>query len=432
MNPNNNKVAVGILAAVMIGPCGMTPSVLPFGFAGVAAIGPAPLHAAEKNIKREISDLVDSVLSAEDEAVRHEYIKKLRTYPPEEVGSCWLELLNDTGRLGLKVRIIDQMSEYNDKRFVMPLAQYLISPHNPIRKSAARALKKIGDDRLYPVILGMVNSDTPVHRIYFIEAMNYLYDRRFFPSLINLLRDDNKSVRIYVLNCLKENRITESLVMMRGAALGDKNDEVRIAAIDAIGALRDGNALGVLHAVLSDKNRDVRCESARVLSLFSSPASVVPISYRLLVEDDNEIKELMIGTLAALRQAGDIRGLEKIMLNDGNSALRIRSAYVLGFSGSLQALMALRRGLADDDYRVRAEVCNSLGNYRNRLALASLFEVLEKRDLVYVRSAALYSIKRINDKSSLMGLFDLYTREGDPIFKEMLRDAIREYIKRFI
>ena len=68
----------------------------------------------------------------------------------------------------------------------------------------------------------------------------------------------------------------------------------------------------------------------------------------------------------------------------------------------------------------------------NRQSLASLFDVLEKEEQVYVKSAALYSIKRINDKSSLMGLFDLFTRENDPIFRELLHNAIQEYIRRYI
>lgn len=390
------------------------------------------LSAAERVSARDMHGLIDSIMEEPDAAKRQDLVKKLRAFPAEEVGSRWLVLLDGAVRVSTTVRIIDGMSEFMDRRFVQPLARHLISPHYAIRKSAARALKKTGDDRLYPVILGMVNSRNPVHRIYFIEAMNYLYDNRFYPSLTGLLRDDNKSIRIYVLNCLKENKITESLGQIRNAALSDRNDEVRIAAIEALGVMRDGNALGVLHSTLNDKNRDVRCESAKSIGRINSMASVNPLSLRLLTEDDNEIKELLLETLAGLNRVGDVRGLEKVLRTDRNQGLRVKSAYVLGFSASQQAFAALREGLKDADFRVRAEVCNSLGNFRNRQAIAVLFEVLEKEDQVYVKSAALYSIKRINDRSSLMGFFDFYNRERDPIFHEMLRNAIREYIKRYI
>jgi len=352
--------------------------------------------------------------------------------PSGEVAAYWLDRLDGAYRTAEKVRVIEEMSEYADKRFVLPLANYLVNPHQALRKAAGRSLKKIGDDRLYPVILNMVNSETPVHRIYFIEAMNYLYDQRFYPLLAGLMRDENKSIRIYVINCMKENRIAESLGVIRGSALSDKNDEVRIAAIEAIGALRDGNGLSVLHVTLNDRNRDVRCESARSIRLIGSLASVNPLSYRLLPEEDDEIKDIMLETLSVMRRVGDVRGLEKILTTDGNLTLRIKAGYALSFSGSLQGQAALQQGLRDKDYRVRAEACNSLGYYRNRQALASLFEMLAAEKNFYIKTAALNSMRRINDKSSLMGLFDLYTVERDPLFKELLRDAVREYIKRFI
>jgi HEAT repeat protein len=432
MNRYRKTVIIILAAALVLGP-----SLRALFFTGHGLCRALPgagmtLSAAEKVPVRDIKGLIHDVLNENDDTKKNELIKKLRAFPAEEVGSCWLELLDGAVRVGTTVRIIDGMSEFMDKRFVQPLARYLISPHYAIRKSAARALKKTGDDRLFPVILGMVNSSNPVHRIYFIEAMNYLYDQRFYPSLTGLLRDENKSIRIYVLNCLKENRITESLGNIRNAAMSDRNDEVRIAAIDAIGVMRDGNGLSVLHVTLNDKNRDIRCESVKSISRINSAASVNPLSLRLFLEDDNEIKDIAIEALSGLRRTGDTRGLEKILQTDRNQGLRVKSAYVLGFSGSQQAFAALREGLKDPDFRVRAEVCNSLGSFRNRQALEILFEVLDKEEQVYVKSAALYSIKRINDKSSLLGLFDRYNRENDPIFREMLREAIREYIKRYI
>jgi HEAT repeat protein len=430
MNRKKSTILIFSLSVLVAGFPGLAAMVSPGG--ALASLLQGGLFAAEKSPAREISALVNSILDETDDAKKQELVKKLRAYPPAEVGDCWLEKLNDAVRASTTVRIIDNMSEYSDRRFVIPLANLLVSSHYAVRKSAARALKKIGDDRLFPVILKMVNSPTPVHKIYFIEAMNYLFDQRFYPSLTGLLREENKSIRIYVLNCLKENRITESLGLIRGAAMSDKNDEVRIAAIEAIGVMHDGNGLNVLHVTMNDKNRDVRCESVKSISLINSAASVNPLSLRLLVEDDNEIKDLMIDALSSMKRVGDVRGLEKIVSSDSNLGLRIKSAYVLGLSGSQQAFSALQLALKDTDFRVRAEACNSIGNFRTRQALASLFEILEKNDQVYVKSAALYSIRRINEKSSLMGLFDLYTKEKDPIFREMLQDAIRDYIKRYI
>lgn len=407
----------------------LAPLLLLYAPGGMA---PPSLAAAEGFSSREMKGLIDRFMEETDGKKRQELVQLLRSYPEDEVGTRWLELLDGAVRVSTTVRVIDGMAEFADRRFVPPLARLLVSPHYAIRKSAARTLKKTGDDRLYPVILGMVNSRNPVHRIYFIEAMNYLYDRRFYQSLTGLLRDDNKSIRIYVINCLKENRITESLGYIRAAAMNDGNDEVRIAAIEAIGDLRDGIGLGVLHATLNDENRDVRCESVRSIGRINSFASVNALSLRMAQEDENEIKEMILDILAGLARVGDVRGIEKVLRTDAQQGLRIKAAHVLGFSASPLALAALRDGIGDTDFRVRAEVCNSLGNFRNRQSLAVLLEVLGKEDHVYVKSAALYSIRRINDRKSLIDLFDFYTEEKDPIFRELLRITIREYIGRYI
>jgi HEAT repeat protein len=390
------------------------------------------LYSAEKDPKEQIFEIMRGLLLEQNKQKKSELADRLGLYPYEDVGECWVDMLEKASRPDMILEIIDYLYAYNDKRFVMPIANQLVSPYIAVRKTAGQILKKIGDDRLYPIILKMADSANPVHRIYFLEAMNFLYDRRFFASLSNMLRDENKSVRIYVLNCLKENRVVESLPLIRNAALSDKNDQVRIVAIEVLGAFRDAGAAPALHMILYDRNREIRLESVRSLSRIGAAATFRYLCLRLWDEDDLEIKENLVESLAAIKRVGDIRGLEKILLTDGNEGLRIKSAYVLGFSGSHAALSALLQGLKDADYRVRAEICNSLANYRNKLALAGLIEALARDETVYVKSASLYAIKRMNDRSSVSVLFDLYVGEKDPVLKEMLREVVRDCLKRYL
>jgi HEAT repeat protein len=390
------------------------------------------LYSAEKDPKEEIFEIMRGILREQSKVKKAELANRLGLYPYEDVSECWVDLLEKASQPDMILEIINYLSAYNDKRFVMPIANQLVSPYIAVRKTAGQILKRMGDDRLYPVILKIADSANPVHRIYFIEAMNFLYDRRFFASLTNMLRDENKSVRIYVLNCLKENRVAESLPLIRNAALSDKNDQVRIIAIEVLGAFRDVGAAPALHMILYDRNREIRLESVRSLSRIGAATTVHYLSLRLLAEDDLEIKERLVESLAALKRVGDIRGLEKILLTDGNEGLKIKSAYVLGFSGGQAALSALLQGLKDSDYRVRAEICNSLGNFRNKLALAGLLEALARDETTYVKSASLYAIKRMNDRSSVSALFDLYVGERDPVLKEMLREVVRDCIKRYL
>jgi len=49
---------------------------------------------------------------------------------------------------------------------------------------------------------------------------------------------------------------------------------------------------------------------------------------------------------------------------------------------------------------------------------------------LYVRLAALYSLSKIGDRSSMLPLFDQYAVETDPVFREKLRFAVRGFMAR--
>jgi len=276
----------------------------------------------------------------------------------------------------------------------------------------------------------MADSSNPVFRIYFIEAMNFLYDMRFHVSLLKLINDQNKSVRIYAINCIEKNRIIDALHLLRNRALTDENDEVKIAAIKTLGNFMDSKSLYVLLRTVSDNNREIRFATVKALYAIGSRKSAQSLSLLLLREEDDAIKGLILDTLIKLRSYGDIRALEKILLKDENFRLRVKSAYFFGYTRDNRAVKILLKGLEDPDFRVRAEVCSSLGNYRNSLVLSSLLDIIKADSKRYVRSSALYSIKKMYNKKLLLHLFDQYSIEKDIIFKFMLENVIRGFIKR--
>ena len=382
--------------------------------------------------KNKISGIVNDILSESDNKRINVYIKQLNIYPRRDIVNCWLEELERASSYRKKGKILSHLSAYNDRRVVLPVAKYLISRYQFVRLNAAKSLKKMGDDRLYPIVLKMAKSSNPVHKIYFIEAMNYLYDRRFYFALSRMMNDPNKSVRIYVLNCVVKNNIKEAVHFVRKAAQGDANNEVRIAAIKALGGFNDRSSAYLVHKTLNDSNRGIRRESAKALLKIGSPVSVNALSSRLMLERDDEIKGLLLEALIKIKRSGNVRNLEKVFTTDRNIRLKIKTAYLLGLAGSQLAATILMNGLKDNDYRVKAEICNSLGNYRNRQVLSSLLNVLKNESKRYVKSAALFSIKRINDRSAVVVLFDIYTKEKDPIFRNILKNIIREYIDIYL
>ncbi|MCU0847574.1 MAG: HEAT repeat domain-containing protein [Spirochaetes bacterium] len=356
----------------------------------------------------------------------------LKFYPQKELVQPCLEILRESDSYILKRDLIEFMAELRDRSVVLPIAKELTSPHQPVRISAAMALRKNGDDRMYPVILAMAGHENPVHRIYFIEAMNYLYDKRFYSHLVEMMRDENKSIRIYVINCFRKNQLMEAAGIIRNAGAGDRNDEVRISAIEAMGEMKDNGASYVLVKALNERNRDLRLAAARAFIQIGSYGAAEPLSSRLMVEDDPEIKDSILDGLMNFKRGGDLRGVEKVLASDSDYRRRVKSAYILGAIRDQRAVGVIYNGLSDSDYKVRAELCDALGNYKSRQTINRLLEIIEKDPITYVRTAALYSIKTMLDRQTLVSLFDIYSMEREPLFRDILGNLIRDYIRRHI
>jgi HEAT repeat protein len=386
---------------------------------------------AKQEEARTIRELSREIVS-DDEEDSLKAVRQLKTHAGEDMLPLWVHLLEKAELARTKIEIIEHLSVAYDRRLVVPLAKELSSPYGDVRRSAARVLKNYSDDRIYPYILSLSSSPNPVYRIYFIEAMNFLYDRRFYDLLIGMSRDANKSVRIYVLNCLRSNNLTESVPIVRNMALGDANDEVKANAIDVIGHFQDRGALYVLLKTLNEPNRDIRLITAKTLLRLNMANAAMPLSQRLMVETENDVKDMIMESLIRVKNAGNISGLARVLHSDGNDALRIKSAFALGAVREMRAVPVLLQGAGDRSFKVRAEVANSLGMYKSAESIAQLLEMTEKDDDIYVRSAALYSLKRINDRKSAVSLFDIYSRERDTVFRELLRTVIRDFMNRYL
>lgn len=383
-----------------------------------------------KNKPQGLVSRFSSIILSNDDAGKKEIaIKALRLYPHRETTPYCIEILKKTGSFLIKKEIIDYLASAHDRQAVPLVINELENPFYTVRESAALTLKKIGDDRMFPFILRMMANPNPVYKIYALEAIYYLYDLRFYSHLIDMLKDENKSIRYYVLKCIEVNKLKEALPFVRNSALGDTSWEVRIKAIQILEYLADNASMQVLLNCLRDANREVRYYSSKALYKLQFRASAMPLSLSLFAESDDEIKEYIINTMIAINDAGGYKGIRKILLQDENYRIRILASYALGRIKSNWSSSILLEGKSDKSKEVRAEICNSLGFYYDNNILKELIAFVNNDPETYVRSAALFSIKKIGMKAAILPLFDRYTAEIDPIFKEQIRFVLRALIR---
>lgn len=365
-------------------------------------------------------------LDDDDYDVRKRIISALRLYPVEEYADVWTVFLKSTEDPGIEIELIELLGSIEKNPFIVPLSEKLLVPRAEVRQKAAMVLKKIGDDKVLPVILSLGNSSIPINRIYFLEALNYLYDQRFQKTVINLLGDENKSVRIYALECVLKNEIKEALPQIRNIVKNDENLEVRKRGIRLIVFFKDTQSGNVIASLLQSDDRDLRLEALKGLGELKYSAASGDISKLLIKEKDEEIKTRALDTLAQFRKQGELEGIEYIIKNDPSPALRIMAAWVLGeMKEDAKVIDILEASLTDSDYRVRGEICNSLGNFRKGRSSEILLKQIETDTSRYVRTSALYSLVRINDSKNLVKLFDIFYTEQDMVFRMLLHDVIR-------
>ncbi|PKL16470.1 MAG: hypothetical protein CVV49_16045 [Spirochaetae bacterium HGW-Spirochaetae-5] len=377
--------------------------------------------------------LKDEYLDDDDEEMRERIITALKEYPIHEHSATWIEILKSEKNRKIEINLIELLSSSKSPAFTVPIAEKLLVPRSEVREKAAVMLKKSGDDRMLPVILSLGQSKNPIDRIYFLEALNYIYDVRFQKLAISMLQDENKSVRIYAIKCVNYNEVKEALPSLRKLAAKDDNSETRKMAILSLVSFKDNSSGSMLTGILKDPDIEIRMEAVKALRDLKYYSSAERISDMLTSENSREIKQIILDTIISFKKAGSISGLKHIIQNDSDPKMRIKAVYAAGVSlDESRSVDLLKDALSDEDYRVRGEACSALGSFKRKGVSEILINQIKTDKSRYVRSAALYSIVKINDADNIVKLFDIYSYEEDMVFKEILRDIIRTGIQKRI
>lgn len=342
------------------------------------------------------------------------------------------DILHSVRSITVQQMVIEILSDMRDKKVLPIIIEFLPSPFFSVRESVILALKKNGDDRMYPYIICLAKSDEVIERIYALEALYHLYDNRFYEIILRLLQDANKSVRYFALDCVVHNEIITALPYVRTIASGDDNEEVRVKAINVLSALHDKAAYYIFVRSLSDYSDLVRDAAVDALSTFQSKETTLYLSRQLLTEREIYIKRKIIKALITATNAGDIRGLQHLVHNEENSSLRIYAVFALGAIRDERTIPLIVESLKDVDFRVRAEAAAALSQFKGKHAVIPLLECYSKESDLYVKTAIIFSLKKICDVGSLHKLFVFYTQEKDLVLKMIISNTIQHILTRNI
>lgn len=307
-----------------------------------------------------------------------------------------------------------------------------------VRQGAADRLGKIGPPAV-PLLLEALKDKNPEVRIL---ACSALMKARPDPgaainALVKLLKDDQPDVRRaaawelglanFTFGLEEDADETKNTVDALRSVLGDKDQNVRIAAIDALASLgrKAGPAGDDLVEVLRDKDPRIRIAAARTLLRISreTRSLVLPVLLELLgdTNPDSPVSQRAFGTLREEEAEGPTVPRLIEILRSPEVEIRRRAAYYLGDIGpeAMSAVLPLLELLSDPDPTVRFRAAQALAAVdpdSTEPAIPVLQESVVNPDLAFpLRSRAvelLVALDSGSEAETVPGLIDaLHAKE---------------------
>ncbi|HOY68119.1 MAG TPA: HEAT repeat domain-containing protein [Candidatus Ozemobacteraceae bacterium] len=352
-----------------------------------------------------VEPLMKKLLKEEDAGTRRLILKSLSQIEDANPGSAakidkkalqpiLLNLLegHDTAEYGHLVRIA---AAVKDPAYIKELLAALESPEADIADIAFRGLLALGKDVVRPALDAIGRMAPPV----IVRIMELLEK---IPS-----PDAPKALSLFCRN--PEDAVRQALARTLGAVpsdaaftalkelLGDADEVVRRNAVVSLRSMLtyDG-AISALIGCFKDINGHVRREAAFSLRGAASPQVVEPLMNLLLTDPYGDVREAAASVLAARKDPEITRKLLELLDSD-NSRIRETITKTIWQCGSALAVDSLIHKLADKEWRVVVNACQSLENMKDLKSIFPLKELL-KHDDWQIRIAALSALRAFRSK----------------------------------
>ena len=248
----------------------------------------------------------------------------------------------------------------DELRFDITLKDLLNSKNAPIRKRAALAAGRIGDERAIFALVNLLNKDKDTQvRAKAAFALGEIESLKAADAILETLQNTKEA------------------------------DEVRARAVEAAGKIAAANAkdekaknLGkaILNLLQSEDNRGKLQNREAVLLgitaiLRAKPEQGEAVAAKFLTNTDARIRADAANTLSRLRAKNAGEKLRRMLLSDDDPIARANAARALGAAEEKEAFdILLAKALSDEDLRVRVSAVRSLGNLKDKQAADKLLD----------------------------------------------------------
>jgi HEAT repeat protein len=210
----------------------------------------------------------------------------------------------------------------------------------------------------------------------------------------------------------------EGFFEQQASALRDPDPEIRLAAVEALGGLREERCTELLFSVLGDAEGKIRKSAIASLLGFDQDEKVIPLLIRAL---DGENPKRRAGAGEALICFGRRSVYPMLtMMNQFGKQVKKSIIDLLAEISDPRATPALLATLNDENEDVQVAAIEALGKIRDDRALEPLIEAL-RRDHPLVAFSAVKALERIGNPRAVEPLIKVLSK---PILQRVALEAL--------
>ncbi len=312
------------------------------------------------------------------------------------------------------------------------IAPFLVHPQSRLRAEANKVVAQKRDERIYPLIGQLLAGDNAIDKVYAMETLLALKDERAVPLLLLQLSNANKNVRYFALKTLDAIKSDKAQYGIINAAQGDKDEEVRLKAIEILRHFRTGPVFSALQKLISDPLFVARQRALESALETHNKQYANAISEQLARESEHGHKHALLKALLDLGHGGGMNGVLTLLRRENDPELILWSVFACNRFGEARCadtLVALIS--ATKDTPILIECIVALGAFRQRKHLGMLLSVAQtETQPAIVRSAALAAVQQYDTEAAILPLFDAYSKENDQAIRVQMRQLLVDLMRR--
>jgi len=285
------------------------------------------------------------------------------------------------------------LGKLRDLQGVKPLLKTLGDTYHNVQETAAEALSLIGGRSLVDQLKKMVNHDLATMRLHAIQLLGILDPENSMEELEIGLKDENPRVRNAAVISLGKIFSREASLGIIGA-LADEDSQVRLSALSILVKIKDSDWLKHVESLVHDNDIWVRAAVAR--SLVFSEGKGKSYLLDLLNDPIGVVQIAALEALGNLREPS-IVPIILSMTRASDPDVKVAAIDSLGHIGDPIVKDSLREFLNDSHWNVRAAAAMSLGRLQDISIRDSLIHLAHHDGDPLVRKSALFALDQLQE-----------------------------------